>query len=94
MVAEHPVEESWGLLLTVLLGLAGATPVAVSIRWIGRARRQARERQARALEAWARLLRKAKKVRNQQQRYFAFLGHALQEHGISRKFRDRIAKWL
>ena len=94
MVAEHPVEGSWERLLwTVLLGLAGATPVAVSIHWIGRARRQARERQARALEAWARLLRKAKKVRKQQ-RYFAFLGHALQEHGISRRFRDHIAKWL
>ena len=94
MVAEHPVEGSLDRLFwTVLIGLASVAPVAVSVLWAGRARRRARERSERALVAWTRLLRKAKKVRKQQ-RYFAFLGHALQEHGISRKFRDRIAKWL
>ena len=75
-------------LLCVLLGWVASSAVSA-----GRGQAQVRRRREAARERWAKLVRKARKVRKQQ-RYFAFLGHLLQEHPATQAFRRRLARWL
>ena len=75
-------------LLCVLLGRVICSAVSA-----GRDQALERRRREAATERWARLVRKARGVRKQQ-RYFAFLGHLLQEHPATQAFRRRLARWL